>query len=93
MSVVSAIKAQRDVCYESLETAQERQDSEPNDPLYGQVLEFLSTRHEVSTSLLQRAFKIGYNRSARIIDALEHEGRILPPDGAKMRKISKRDPI
>ena len=39
------------------------------------------------TSLLQRRFKIGYNRAARIIDMLEEDGYIGPVDGSKPRKV------
>jgi S-DNA-T family DNA segregation ATPase FtsK/SpoIIIE len=42
---------------------------------------------EVSISLLQRRFRIGYNRSARIIDMLESQGLIMPADGGKTRRV------
>jgi DNA segregation ATPase FtsK/SpoIIIE, S-DNA-T family len=44
---------------------------------------------EVSISLLQRKFRIGYNRSARIIELLENRGHILPAQGIKPRKVIK----
>ncbi len=37
--------------------------------------------------MLQRRFKIGYNRAARIIDMLEEDGYIGPVDGSKPRKV------
>ena len=55
--------------------------------LYNQVIDFLSHAEDVSISLLQRKFRIGYNRSARIIEMLEMQGRIMPPDGTKSRKV------
>lgn len=55
--------------------------------LFKQVCEFLQTVDEVSISLLQRKFRIGYNRSARIIERLEMHGMILSSDGSKMRKV------
>jgi S-DNA-T family DNA segregation ATPase FtsK/SpoIIIE len=55
--------------------------------LYAQVKNFLLEIDEVSISLLQRRFRIGYNRAARIIEAFQAEGIILPPDGSKVRKI------
>ncbi len=61
--------------------------SNADDELYQVVLEFLQDIDEVSISLLQRKFHIGYNRSARIIDMLETQGLILPPDGGKTRKV------
>ncbi|KKP35528.1 MAG: translocase FtsK protein [candidate division TM6 bacterium GW2011_GWF2_32_72] len=60
---------------------------EADDELYKEVLEFVSEMDEISISLLQRKFRIGYNRSARIMDMLEFEGQILPSDGGKMRKV------
>lgn len=58
-----------------------------NDPLYNEVLRYLDEVDAVSISLLQRKFKIGYNRSARIIDMLESQGRIMPAQGSKVRKV------
>lgn len=55
--------------------------------LYAQVKKFLNEIDEVSISLLQRRFRIGYNRAARIIEVFQAEGIILPPDGSKVRKI------
>lgn len=55
--------------------------------LYEQVLTFLDNVEEVSISLLQREFRIGYNRSARIIDQLEKQGLLMPPEGSKPRKV------
>lgn len=58
-----------------------------DDALYTDIVAFVKTVNEISISLLQRKFRIGYNRSARIIDMLESEGIILPSDGGKMRKV------
>lgn len=55
--------------------------------LYTEVRKFLNEVDEISISLLQRKFRIGYNRAARIIEAFQQEGIILPPDGSKVRKI------
>lgn len=55
--------------------------------LYAEVKKFLNEVDEVSISLLQRKFRIGYNRAARIIEVFQQEGIILPPDGSKVRKI------
>jgi S-DNA-T family DNA segregation ATPase FtsK/SpoIIIE len=62
---------------------------EQNDPLLNQILEFLGQVDEISISLLQRKFRIGYNRSARIIETLESRGNIAPSYGSKMRKVIK----
>lgn len=55
--------------------------------LYQDVVQFVQTIEELSISLLQRKFKIGYNRSARIIEMLEAEGIITPNQGGKTRKV------
>ena len=57
------------------------------DPIYKEVLLFIAKTQKVSASLLQRRFKIGYNRAARIIDMLEEDGYIGPVDGSKPRKV------
>lgn len=68
----------------------ENNDIDPGDEdLFQEVLQFLETVDEISISLLQRRFRIGYNRSARIIELLEAQGRILSSDGGKTRKVLK----
>jgi len=62
---------------------------EADDVLYSEIMAFLETVEEVSISLLQRKFRIGYNRSARIIDKLELEGAIEPSTGGKTRKVRR----
>jgi S-DNA-T family DNA segregation ATPase FtsK/SpoIIIE len=58
-----------------------------DDQLYESVLLFLNDIDEVSISLLQRKFRIGYNRSARIIELLESRGLVMPSEGGKTRKV------
>jgi hypothetical protein len=57
------------------------------DILYPDILSYLEQIDEISISELQRRFKIGFNRSAKIIEYLEKQGRIMPPEGSKARKI------
>ena len=59
------------------------------DELFEDVLSFLRECDEVSISLLQRRFRIGYNRSARIMDRLESSGYVLTLDSGKLRKVVK----
>lgn len=86
--VVSHIRLQRETNYldleESLDAVQADQDK---DEIYQEVLDYLQEIDEVSISLLQRKFKIGYNRSARIIDMLEAEGWIAPSGNGKTRTV------
>lgn len=62
---------------------------ETDQQLYQQVVDMLQDCDEISISLVQRRFKIGYNRSARIFEILEARGLIMPNDGGKMRKVIK----
>lgn len=60
---------------------------EYDDPLYNDIVEFVITQGKASASLLQRKFKLGYNRAARIIDLLEERGIIGPQNGSKPREV------
>lgn len=62
-------------------------EEEYDDPLYNDVVEFVITSGKASASLLQRRFKVGYNRAARIIDLLEERGIIGPQNGSKPREV------
>lgn len=57
------------------------------DPLFDEVVNFVLKKGQASTSMIQRAFRIGYNRAARIMDSLEEEGVVGPMDGAKPRDV------
>ncbi len=58
-----------------------------DDPLYNEIVEFVVETQKASASLLQRRFKLGYNRAARIIDLLEERGIIGPTRGSKPREV------
>lgn len=58
-----------------------------DDPLYEEVKEYVIEVQKASTSLLQRRFGIGYNRAARMIDALEEANIIGPVQGSKPRDV------
>jgi DNA segregation ATPase FtsK/SpoIIIE, S-DNA-T family len=90
--VVAHVKQERAVVYQELpdEYSGDRADMfEGDEQLLREVVDFLHEVDEISISLLQRRFRIGYNRSARIIDMLEAQGLILPALGGKMRKVVK----
>ncbi len=61
--------------------------SSEDEELYKQVVSYLDSVDEISISSLQRAFRIGYNRSARIIAMLEMHGLIMPADGSRTRRV------
>ncbi len=66
---------------------QEVEDDEEKDELYDKAVEFVIQKGQASTSMIQRVFRIGYNRAARIIDSMERDGVIGPMDGAKPREV------
>ncbi len=57
------------------------------DPLMREVLAYIIETKKVSASLLQRRFRIGYNRAARIVEDLEMNGLIGPSEGSKPREV------
>ncbi len=61
--------------------------SDSEDEAYERCREFVIQAQKASTSLLQRKFRIGYNKAARIIDRLEEEGVIGPQLGSKPREV------
>jgi S-DNA-T family DNA segregation ATPase FtsK/SpoIIIE len=78
----------------------EIKDSGPNaedideeyDEFYDKAVDFIARQGKASTSMIQRQFKIGYNRAARIIECMEREGVVGPQDGSRPRKVLV-DPI
>ena len=65
----------------------DKDDVDNDDPLYNDALEFIVSTGKASASLLQRKFKIGYNRAARLIDLFEERGIIGPQSGSKPREV------
>ena len=62
-------------------------EEEYDDPLYNDIVDFVIETQKASASLLQRRFKVGYNRAARIVDLLEERGVIGPQNGSKPREV------
>lgn len=60
---------------------------EPEDELFDQAKELVVDMQTASVSLLQRRFRIGYNRAARLVDELEAHGVVGPSEGSKPRKV------
>jgi len=58
-----------------------------DDELYEEAARFVVETGKASTSLLQRRFRIGYGRAARLLDIMQHEGIVGPPDGSKAREV------
>lgn len=62
-------------------------DEEDQDQMYDQILAWTSTQKEVSASLLQRKFRLGYPRAARLIEIFENQGVVGPANGSKPRQV------
>jgi S-DNA-T family DNA segregation ATPase FtsK/SpoIIIE len=61
--------------------------SEGGDPLYEKALEIVHQQGKASASYIQRRLKIGFNRAARIVDEMEHNGVVGPANGSKPREL------
>ena len=62
-------------------------DDDVDDELFEAAVKLVVTNGNASTSMLQRRFKIGYTRAARIVDVMFDRGIVGPPDGAKPREV------
>ncbi len=88
-TIAEFVKSQRSPDYVSFENlvladGEEKESSETDerDELYQRVIDFAESVGEVSISSIQRRFKIGYNRAARIMELFEEDGLVGPPKGA-----------
>jgi DNA segregation ATPase FtsK/SpoIIIE, S-DNA-T family len=61
-----------------------------DDDLYQDAIRVVCEMGRASTSTLQRRLRIGYGRAARLIDLMEKDGIVGPPDGAKPREVLKK---
>lgn len=68
------------------------EDPDWRDPLYEQAVNFVIEKQKASISSVQREFRIGYNRSTRIIEAMETDGIICPIDGNGVRHVWLKEP-
>jgi len=62
-------------------------DVEDSDEFFGQAVDLILEKEKASVSMLQRQFRIGYNRAARLMDDLERHGIVGPEEGSKPRKV------
>ena len=99
--IINFVKSQQEACYddaltdlkeEKKEEAVEKSASEireeSDDALYNEIVDFVVKQQKASASLLQRKFKIGYNKAATMIDELEENGVIGPATGnSKPREL------
>lgn len=76
-----------DLIEETINSKENEKKEKESDPLIDEVIEFAQQNGQISTSLVQRKFRLGYNRASRIIDEMEARGICGPIDGAKPRKV------
>ncbi len=94
-SIVHYVSTQQEAVYEdkyvnakvTSMSSSSSEDYDSEDEEYEMCREFVIQAQKASTSLLQRKFRIGYNKAARIIDRLEEEGIIGPQLGSKPREV------
>lgn len=75
------------------EEIKQEDEADSEDDLFDDALSFVVNEQKASTSLLQRHFRIGYNRAARLIDDLENRGYIGPQNGSKPREVFKKKSV
>lgn len=90
--VVQWVKQQQQAQYDEqmIPSAKEDTDTnseEPEDELYQDAVDLVKKQQSASVSMLQRRFRIGYNRAARIIDEMEAKGVVGPSEGSKPRQV------
>ena len=62
-----------------------------NDPAYAEAVDFVMAQGKASISLIQRRFRIGFNRAARYVEQMEQDGIIGPADGSKPRLVRGKE--
>lgn len=92
--IVSWVKDQQEAVYnedmipsKNDSEGQAESEDEPEDEFYGQAVALVRKQQSASVSMLQRRFRIGYNRAARIVDEMEAKGIVGPSEGSKPRQV------
>jgi S-DNA-T family DNA segregation ATPase FtsK/SpoIIIE len=71
----------------SIEIQELNSDSEHEDGLYNEAVEFVVESRRASISSIQRKFRIGYNRAARLIETMEENGIVTPMNSNGSREV------
>ena len=93
--VIEWVKKQQEVSYDETmipkkgenSSNADSKDDEPADEFYEQAVDLVRRQQTASVSMLQRRFRIGYNRAARIVDEMEAKGIVGPSEGSKPRQV------
>ncbi|NHL93217.1 DNA translocase FtsK, partial [Lactobacillus helveticus] len=93
--VIDWVKKQQKVDYDETmipkkgdnSSASSDENDEPEDEFYNQAVDLVRRQQTASVSMLQRRFRIGYNRAARIVDEMEAKGIVGPSEGSKPRQV------
>lgn len=92
--IVSWVKEQQEAVYnedmipsKNDSEGQAEPEAEPEDEFYDQAVALVRKQQSASVSMLQRRFRIGYNRAARIVDEMEAKGIVGPSEGSKPRQV------
>jgi S-DNA-T family DNA segregation ATPase FtsK/SpoIIIE len=89
--VTDFMRSQASPVYEAAISASEGSSrsigEEEYDVLYDEAVAFIVSQGKASSSMIQRQFKIGYNRAARMIEVMEQEEVVGPADGARPRQV------
>jgi S-DNA-T family DNA segregation ATPase FtsK/SpoIIIE len=93
-AIVEHIRSQRSPEYDNTIQASDEDDGDDDefyekDELFDEALKVVCQMGKASTSVLQRRLRIGYGRAAAIIDMMEREGYVGPPDGSKPRVVNQ----
>ena len=64
-----------------------QEEADDRDEFFDQAVELVISKEKASVSMLQRQFRIGYNRAARIVEDMERMGIVGPEEGSKPRKV------
>ncbi|MFB4162726.1 DNA translocase FtsK [Alteribacillus sp. JSM 102045] len=88
-AVVEAVVAQQKANYQEEMIPEDKPEvnEEVNDDLYNDAVQLVLQMQSASVSMLQRRFRIGYTRAARLIDEMEMRGIVGPYEGSKPREV------
>lgn len=90
---LAAIRSTLERINESVHEIGKHHDCQTYDEVYPEAKKIVIENGQASPALLQRKLKIGYMRAAGLMDMLEEDGVVGPPNGAKPRKVLKNAPI